>query len=96
MSHLWIYFRGIYDDFNRKVGIDYFENSRQATLIHRQYGVENPMKFPHYNEYVWGLTASDGPGPAVLELNGVQRKSSGMKHEALHLAPMTAPFHRGQ
>jgi len=73
MSHLWVDFRGIHDDFNRKVGIDYFENSRRATLIHRQYGIENPMKFDHYNEYVWGLTASDGPGPAVLDVNGVKR-----------------------
>jgi hypothetical protein len=40
MSHLWLDFRGIHDDFNRKVGIDYFENSRRATLIHRQYGIE--------------------------------------------------------
>jgi hypothetical protein len=73
MSHLWIDFRGIRDDFNRKSGIDYFENSRRATYIHRQYGIVNPMKFAHYSEYVWGLTASDGPGDTVLELNGVRR-----------------------
>jgi len=73
MSHLWVDFRGIRDDFNRKMNIDYFENSRRATYVHRQYGIENPLGFAHYHEYGWGLTASDGPGPAVLEVNGVRR-----------------------
>jgi hypothetical protein len=73
MSHLWIDFRGIHDDFNRKVGIDYFENSRRATYVHREYGIKNPQGFAHYNENVWGLTASDGPGDVVLKLDGVER-----------------------
>ena len=73
MSHIWLDFRGIQDDFNRKKGIDYFENSRRATYVHRQYGIENPLGFASYHEYGWGLTASDGPGPAVFEVNGVQR-----------------------
>ena len=87
MSHLWLDFRGIHDDFNRKVGIDYFENSRRATLIHRQYGIENPLKFAHYSEYGWGLTASDGPGPAVLEVNGVQRTFFGYEARGAPFAP---------
>jgi hypothetical protein len=74
MSHLWLDFRGIHDDFNRKKGIDYFENSRRATYVQRQYGIENPLGFAHYHKYGWGFTASDGPGPAVLELNGVRRE----------------------
>lgn len=73
MSHLWIDFRGIQDDFNREKGIDYFENTRRATYVHRQYGIENPLGFAHYSEYGWGLTASDGPGPRALEVNGVER-----------------------
>ena len=73
MSHLWLDFRGIHDDFNKSAGFDYFENSRRATYVHRQYGIENPLGFAHYSEYVWGLTASDGPGNAVLEVDGVQR-----------------------
>jgi hypothetical protein len=73
MSHLWVDFRGIHDDFNRKKGIDYFENSRRATYVQRQYGIENPLGFDHYNEYGWGLTASDGPGPSVVEVDGVKR-----------------------
>ena len=87
MSHLWLDFRGIHDDFNKKVGIDYFENSRRATLIHRQYGIENPLKFAHYSEYCWGLTASDGPGPAVLEVNGVQRTFFGYEARGAPFGP---------
>jgi hypothetical protein len=73
MSHLWLDFRGIYDDFNRKMGIDYFENSRRATYVQRQYGIDNPLGFLHYHKNGWGFTASDGPGPAVLDVNGVRR-----------------------
>jgi hypothetical protein len=73
MSHLWIDFRGIHDDFNRKTGIDYFENTRRATYVQRQYGIENPLGFAHYHEFGWGLTASDGPGPDVLTVDGIQR-----------------------
>ena len=32
LSHAWIDFRGIQDDFMRTKGIDYFENTRRATL----------------------------------------------------------------
>jgi hypothetical protein len=73
MSHLWIDFRGIHDDFNRKAGIDYFENSRRATYVQREYCIHNPLGFAHYHEYGWGLTASDGPGPAVRQVKGVRR-----------------------
>jgi len=73
MSHLWLDFRGIHDDVNRTTGIDYFENSRRATHIQRQYGIDNPLGFAHYGAYSWGFTASDGPGPAVMTVNGVRR-----------------------
>ncbi|MHB8731856.1 MAG: glucoamylase family protein [bacterium] len=73
LSHLWLDFRGIRDDFNRRTGIDYFENSRRATHVQRQYGIANPLGFAHYGEHCWGFTASAGPGPAVLTVNGVRR-----------------------
>jgi hypothetical protein len=73
MSHLWIDFRGIGDQFNRDSGLDYFENSKRATYVQREYGRRNPKKFEHYSEFGWGLTASDGPGPAVLKVNGRRR-----------------------
>lgn len=73
MSHLWIDFRGIHDHFCRKVGFDYFENSRRATLIQQKYAIDNPRKLNNYGEHFWGLSASDGPGPAVRTVNGVRR-----------------------
>jgi hypothetical protein len=73
MSHLWIDFRDIQDQFNKKAGFDYFENSKRATYIQRQYGVENPKSYAHFSEYCWGLTASDGPGPAIRKVKGVKR-----------------------
>ena len=74
LSHVWIDFRGIKDDFMRSKGIDYFENSRRASYIQQQYGIRNPKKFEGYNENCWGITASDGPGPATQKVNGKQIK----------------------
>jgi hypothetical protein len=74
LSHVWIDFRDIQDAFMRTKGIDYFENSRRATYIQRQYAIENPLKFEGYGEYCWGITASDGPGPEVLTVKGIQRQ----------------------
>jgi hypothetical protein len=73
MSHLWINFKGIQDDVNRKYGIDYFENSRRATLLQREYAIKNPLGFEHYGEFCWGMTASDGPGPLATEVDGKER-----------------------
>ncbi len=73
MSHVWIDFRGIHDAFMRSKGIDYFENSRRATYVQQAYAVDNPLKFVHYGEHCWGLTASEGPGPATIEVEGVER-----------------------
>ncbi|HXT39370.1 MAG TPA: glucoamylase family protein, partial [Candidatus Angelobacter sp.] len=55
-------FRGTADDYLRGKGIDYFENSRRATLAQRAYCIANPGGFKGYGEMVWGLTACDGPG----------------------------------
>ncbi len=74
MSHIWLYFNGIFDDMNKKTGIDYFENSRRATCIQQQYAIKNPSGFIHYSKNGWGFTASDGPGPSVLLINGVKRE----------------------
>jgi hypothetical protein len=74
MSQIWLDLRGIGDDFNHACGFDYFENSRRATHVQQQYAIDNPKHFNHYGEYCWGLTASCGPGPSVLEIDGVRRE----------------------
>ena len=60
-SHIWIDFRGIQDPYMRSKGIDYFVNSTRATYANRAYCIANPAKWVGYDEFVWGLTASDGP-----------------------------------
>jgi len=74
LSHLWIDFRGIQDAFMRGKGIDYFENSRRATQVQQRYAMDNPLGFVGYGENEWGITASDGPGPAKRKIGGVQRR----------------------
>jgi len=74
MSHIWIDFRDIKDDLNREKGIDYFENSKRATCIQQQYAIENPLGYAHYGENAWGFTASDGPGPITLIVDGMERQ----------------------
>jgi hypothetical protein len=73
-SEVWIDFRGIRDEYMRGRGIDYFENSRRATLAQRTYAIENPMKWKDYGENVWGLTASDGPQRTMQAYNGEERE----------------------
>lgn len=73
LSHMWIDFRGIQDEFMRQKGIDYFENSRRATFVQQQYAIHNPLDFKGYNEHCWGITASDGPGPITIQIDGVER-----------------------
>jgi hypothetical protein len=74
LSHMWIDFRGIQDEYMRNKATDYFENSRRATYIQQQYAIRNPRGFKGYGEYIWGLTASDGPGPASMKVEGKLRR----------------------
>jgi hypothetical protein len=74
LSHVWIDFRGIQDAYMRAKGIDYFENSRRATYVQQQYAIDNPLEFKGYAHHCWGITASEGPGPATIKLNGIERQ----------------------
>jgi hypothetical protein len=60
-SHLWFDFRNMQDAYMRDKELDYFENSRRATLANRAYAIANPLGWADYGENVWGLTASDIP-----------------------------------
>jgi hypothetical protein len=73
-SHVWVDFRTIQDEYMREKGIDYFENSRRATYIQQQYAIRNPLGFGHHCKCCWGFTASDGPGPATLTIDGIERQ----------------------
>ena len=56
-SHAWIDFR----DREDENGIDWFENSKKASLANRLYCIDNNKKFRTYNENSWGITACIGP-----------------------------------
>jgi hypothetical protein len=87
LSHMWIDFRGIQDEYMRNKGIDYFENSRRATHIQQQYAIRNPRGFAGYGEYLWGITASDGPGPARRKIGGRLRRFYGYKARGIPNGP---------
>lgn len=74
LSHIWIDFRNIQDAFMREKDCDYFENSRRATYVQQQYAIHNPLNFVGYNACCWGITASDGPGPKTLRVDGIERQ----------------------
>jgi hypothetical protein len=69
-SHAWIDFRGIQDRFMREKDCDYFENSRRATYVQREYATRNPRSFIGYDQDCWGLSAGDGPSVAPRLIAG--------------------------
>src|SRR5262249_46738121 len=74
LSHLWIDFRDIQDVFMRQRASDYFQNSRQATYVHQEYAIRNPLEFAGYGEFDWGITATDGPGWEKRIVDGIERQ----------------------
>ena len=49
----------------REHAIDYFENSRRATYVQQAVRDSQSEGLRDYGEYAWGITASNGPGPAT-------------------------------
>ncbi|HLT90169.1 MAG TPA: glucoamylase family protein [Woeseiaceae bacterium] len=76
-THIWFDFRGIQDPYMRERGLDYFENSRRSVLAQYAYAEENPLGWEGYGDGIWGLSASDGPGHALLVYNGEERQFRG-------------------
>jgi hypothetical protein len=60
-SQCWIDYRAIADDYMKNHNLNYFENSRRATLAQRAYAIANPRGFAGYSDSLWGFTASDTP-----------------------------------
>lgn len=76
-SHAWIDFRGIRDAFMCQVGSDYFENTKAAVSVQREYCERNPHGCEGYGRDLWGITAGDGPGLLDLSVNGRHRRFFG-------------------
>ena len=73
-THAWVDFRGLQDDYMRGKGLDYFENSRRATLAQQAYAIANPQGWAGYGREQWGVTACDGPADITREFNGKRRR----------------------
>lgn len=86
-SHAWIDFRGIRDRFMREKRSDYFENSRRAALIQREYARRNPRGFAGYGEHGWGLSACDGPSDELPEVANEPRRLFGYAARGVPYGP---------
>jgi hypothetical protein len=86
-SHAWIDFRGIQDRFMREKRCDYFENSRRAVEVQREYAWRNPHGFAGYGEHCWGLTACDGPSHQLPELASERRRLFGYAARGVPYGP---------
>jgi hypothetical protein len=67
----------------REKGSDYFQNSRRATEVHREYAERNPRERNGYDEFCWGLSACDGPTEPMAE---------GELHRLFGYAARAAPY----
>jgi len=86
-SHAWIDFRGIRDRFMREKRCDYFENSRRATEVQREYAQRNPQGFAGYDESCWGLTACDGPSRPLPGLANARHRLFGYAARGVPYGP---------
>ena len=81
-THCWVDFRGITDAWLRQTAnasardahLDYFENSRRATLAQRAYAQSNPLGWKGYGGDIWGISACDGPADVLRPYRGEQRR----------------------
>ena len=61
----------------RRLGWDYFENSRRATLAQRAWAIANPRGWSGIDRDIWGVTACDGPADVELAVRGRASAASG-------------------
>jgi len=86
-SHAWVDFRGIQDRFMREKRCDYFENSRRATEVQREYARRNPYGFAGYDDCCWGVTACDGPSRQDPDLADEPRRLFGYAARSVPYGP---------
>ena len=86
-SHAWIDFRGIRDAAIAARDMDYFDNTRRAIAVQRDYAASNPGGFAGYGRDLWGLTSCDGPLRPRRLLNGRRQPFSGYAARGAPLGP---------
>lgn len=84
----WLDLRGLQDGFvNRHADIDYFENSRRAIHVQRNYARLNPFNFVGYGRGIWGLSACQGPSGALPMRDGERRQFLGYSARGVTAGP---------
>ena len=86
-SHAWVDLRGIQDDFMREKRSDYFENSRRAIHVQREYARINPLGHDGFDEDCWGLSAGDGPSDEMPDVNAEPRRLFGYAARGVPYGP---------
>lgn len=86
-SHAWIDFRGIRDRFMREKQTDYFENTKNAIALQREYCARNSHGFTGYDRNLWGITAGDGPGDQCTRPSQRERRFFGYMSRGVPYGP---------
>jgi hypothetical protein len=86
-SQAWIDLAGIRDRFMREKECDYFENSRRAIYLQREYARRNPHDFEGYGKDCWGITANEGPGFKASKVEGRERRFLGYAARGVPYGP---------
>ncbi|MEO6798884.1 MAG: glucoamylase family protein [Rhodanobacter sp.] len=86
-SQAWIDLRDIRDSFMREKQSDYFENSRRAVEVQRQYTQLNPHEFTGYDRNCWGLSACDGPTDEQQDVENEPRRFFGYAARGVPYGP---------
>ena len=61
----------------REKQLDYFENTRRAAYVQREYSARNPREFAGYDTSCWGFSAGDGPSDERPEVANEERRLLG-------------------
>lgn len=86
-SHAWIDFSGIKDHFMREKNCDYFENTKRATCVQREYARRNHYGYQGYGQELWGFSASDGPGFKMVDFGGRKQQFFGYAARGVPFGP---------
>lgn len=86
-SHAWVDLSGIRDPFMRGKRSDYFENSRRAVHVQREYARINPLDRTDFCVDCWGLSASDGPSDEVPQALAEPRRLFGYAARGVPFGP---------
>ncbi len=84
----WLDLRGLGDGYvNAHADIDYFENTRRAIAVQRDYARLNPQNHAGYGGDIWGLSACEGPHGEHVTRAGQKRRFLGYAARGVTVGP---------